>query len=521
MAAQPSLGALMARGLVKEFILAGARQIKLSFSASMQSLSVQSDVQRTRGYELCFTPQAAVQAMTEEIVEAVFLLLLPCSDIACIIAVDQQKILNLMPHAQRPLTAIPLIFPSANGQSEWTLDVSAGLTRGSLIMKAYINKSTGQQLLYVNTEAAINVSLELLLQDLGYLIMISCSSDMVEVIGTSDIPPHRLHVTFVCEEAHRAINSFIREALTSMGLGREPVSKSKLLLQDGPSKATGLASSKPSSKRISLQAAISNCRDKSAEDEAFNNHGTFSTWHEGFDSGQGHPRTARLSPFFGPSKGYRKRLAQLLPPIAQGQPNKPPHLLSLQPTFSMLSSSCIIGQLDRKFIVMAVKGITSLKILFVDQHAASERLQLDDLISKIKLCLPTGHSRGAYLHPFALDSIQLRDAAPIFLSSSEADSWSSSPEIRSQCEKWGWRLSQPGTELTHVPALFGHQLGIDDFKEYLHDQLEGLKGSIPKRAMELLRRSVMNKKTLQWSNLIIMMTKLCWLLQKPARGSSE
>lgn len=501
-----SSSALLIARVVEESIESGSRHIKLSFGASMHSFQVLSDTHRTRGYELSMSLNTPIvmQAIKEDIAEVIFLLLLPHPDVSCIVCVDDQVILGLMPDPARSLSSIPLLFPSnVLGSPKWMLDVTSVSSAGSIGFKAFVQKSHSLQLLYVNKVAAANEEISSLVQrygHIGYLILITCPPESCKI--EREGPRGVADVLFTCQEAEAFLVSHLEQMLLSFGIPR--VTR-RHKLHDPKTQTLGLATSIPGSQRVSLQVS-ENIQERyaakpSGESSSRNaagdqviqiiDLGVFSKNHQSFEESQkGSFGPPRLSPYFGPDvylPHLRDRITKLLP-----RPSTPRHKLcplpiEVRPSSLMPSSSSttVVGQMDRKFIVLANKDAHSslLSISIVDQHAASERLQLDDLMSKIMLCLPTRN--GTYLHPAVLDSLKLHQPVAGRFTPAEAESWSDET-TRESCERWGWRLSPDG-DLTHVPTLFRRGLGIEDLKAYLREQREGFRGAIPTGALEILK----------------------------------
>lgn len=493
--------------LILEAVNAGASIIRICLSTHMETFTFETDKHMVQllsveGNRASTTLVTA--AMQEEVVERIYLVLLPFSMVACTLKIeDGEVLLHLPQNAERPLKSISLLFPHPQRTSEeheksWTLETH----NGPISVKAYIQASiSGIQLLYLNHKEREIDQLDAFLNGYGhlggYLIMICCPHESYE-----SLQGERVSRIQLCDESFVYIKSCLQEALSKAGLEprKEPWLKEQV---QGSSIAMSicLTSSRPCSKRMSLVAfpckKIESDQEYMLKGRDCFSYGSMRDFEESFDHAQEIdllqlPST--ISPFFGGKKLYRLdggALTQRLPPrdllmVPSCRQSGQGSVISAgQITSSMLSStgSRLIGQVDNKFIALACVfgGPSTWMIILVDQHAASERARLDCLMTSLQQSLPTQHST-AYLRPSIINSITLDDPIPIFFTLSEAETWERS---RESCESWGWRIGDG--MMSHVPLCYGRQLGVLALRSFLSDMGDGVRGAMPKDALEILK----------------------------------
>ena len=138
----------------------------------------------------------------------------------------------------------------------------------------------------------------------------------------------------------------------------------------------------------------------------------------------------------------------------------------------------VLGQLDYKFIIC--KGVFCFPsatgdteeilpaVIVVDQHAADERIRVEQMEKKLSEQLDKGVNKDEH---FILHSAKLKEPKKKLLSSSDHSSAHDYVEV---FKYWGWHWIQ-GAQLydsreifiTHVPVLAGEECSDEDFFDFL------------------------------------------------------
>ena len=158
----------------------------------------------------------------------------------------------------------------------------------------------------------------------------------------------------------------------------------------------------------------------------------------------------------------------------------------------------IIGNIEKKFIAYVSKdGHLGL----VDQHAADERVRLEDLQSQIFASGDRGKPNTAHVKPWKYphdSSIHVGDdELPLF------------DQYRPHAYSWGWRWDPwcPSTKtirVTHAPCFYGKVLSVSDLKMYVYQLADTKASSMAPMAVHRVLASVACRGAIMFGDVLSM-----------------
>lgn len=146
---------------------------------------------------------------------------------------------------------------------------------------------------------------------------------------------------------------------------------------------------------------------------------------------------------------------------------------SMSFTREQLKCAQVIGQVDTKFVACMVDDRTSKgsrTLILVDQHAADERIRVEQFLSEV--------CQGFLYHGLysGVETWELKPAIPILLTRLEARNLARSKVYQHAFERWGFRFAS----MSHADAAEG------DEDEYFQVLVETVPELVGEKVMEPL-----------------------------------